>query len=465
MNDQTMETSKPQLKKPVTKKVRTTLLIGMVAILCLGASGTFWLVSRIIFNNASNTFQGGGADPDAQQNSGENFLLQENLVELSPWDGSEQVNMLVMGLDYRDWSAGDGPSRTDTMIVLTMDPLNKTAGMLSIPRDLWVPIPGFESGRINTAYFLGEANNLPGGGPALAVATVEQLLGVPIHYYAQIDFFTFEKFIDEIGGIVIYVKEPITLWPIGKPKVTLQPDAYRVGGDLALAYARTRYTEKGDFDRSQRQQEVILAIRRQIVRYDMVPTLISKAPAIYSDFSAGIQTNLTLDEIFKLAVTAQQIDVEDIQRGAISTGEVSFGESDTGASILIPHPEAIRELRDQIFTGSGLLSPLSGGTAQERMQAESARLMILNGTMTEGLAARTQEYLQSQGANVVEVSGIELNYNSVIIDNTSNPGTVSYLVDLLRIPPENIYFEYDPTSAVDVIVKLGTDWADNNPMP
>ena len=464
MNDQTMKTSKPKLPKPSTKRMRVILLIGMATMSCLAAAGAFWLASRIVGSSAIQAFQD-IIDPEAQGESGDLFMPQENLVELSPWDGVGQVNMLVMGLDYRDWSAGEGPSRTDTMIVLTMDPLNKTAGMLSIPRDLWVPIPGFESGRINTAYFLGEANNLPGGGPALAVATVEQLLGVPIHYYAQIDFFTFEKFIDEIGGIVIYVKEPITLWPIGKPKVTLQPDAYRVGGDLALAYARTRYTEKGDFDRSQRQQEVILAIRRQIVRYDMVPTLISKAPAIYSDFSAGIQTNLTLDEIFKLAVTAQQIDVEDIQRGAISTGEVSFGESDTGASILIPHPEAIRELRDQIFTGSGLLSPLSGGTAQERMQAESARLMILNGTMTEGLAARTQEYLQSQGANVVEVSGIELNYNSVIIDNTSNPGTVSYLVDLLRIPPENIYFEYDPTSAVDVIVKLGTDWADNNPMP
>ena len=99
------------------------------------------------------------------------------------------------------------------------------------------------------------------------------------------------------------------------------------------------------------------------------------------------------------------------------------------------------------------------------MQAENAGLMLLNGTMTEGLAASTQEYLQLQGANVVEISGTELNNNSVIIDYTSNPGTVSYLVELLRIPPGNIYFEYDPGSAVDVIVKLGTDWADNNPMP
>jgi len=448
----------------MTTRIRLMLLIGMLTISCLGAAGAFWLTSRIMGGNVVDMFQG-NSDSQTLPEGGDIFLSQENLVELSSWDGAGQVNMLVMGLDYRDWSAGEGPSRTDTMIVLTMDPLKKTAGMLSIPRDLWVPIPGFDYARINTAYFQGEANNLPGGGPSLAVATVEQLLGIPIHYFAQIDFFAFEKFIDEIGGIVIYVKEPITLYPIGKPKVTLQPDAYRVGGDLALAYARTRYTANGDFDRSQRQQEVILAIRRQVVRFDMLPTLVSRAPALYGDFSSGVQTNMTLDEILKLAVIAQQIDVENIQRGAISVNQVSFGESDAGASILIPHPEAIRELRDQIFTGSGLVRPLVEGGAQDRMRAENARLMLLNGTLTEGLAARTQEYLQSQGVNVTEISGTELNYNSVIIDYTSNPGTVSYLVELLGIPPENIYFEYDPVSAVDVVVKLGTDWADNNPLP
>ena len=75
-----------------------------------------------------------------------------------PWDGASRVTLLVMGLDYRDWLAGEGPPRTDSMILLTLDPLNRTAGMLSIPRDLWVTIPGgFDNNRINTAYSLGEA--------------------------------------------------------------------------------------------------------------------------------------------------------------------------------------------------------------------------------------------------------------------------------------------------------------------
>ena len=80
----------------------------------------------------------------------------ENLKLPDPWDGKSRVNLLLMGLDYRDWQAGDIP-RTDTMILFTLDPIHNTAGMISIPRDLWVPIPGFEYDKINTAYFLGEA--------------------------------------------------------------------------------------------------------------------------------------------------------------------------------------------------------------------------------------------------------------------------------------------------------------------
>jgi anionic cell wall polymer biosynthesis LytR-Cps2A-Psr (LCP) family protein len=110
------------------------------------------------------------------------------------------LSLLVMGLDYRDWSSGEGPPRTDTMILFTIDPVNLKAGMISIPRDLWVNIPGFDYGRINTAYMLAEGNNLPGGGPQLAADTVEAFLGVPVDYYAQIDFSAFIRFIDEIGG-------------------------------------------------------------------------------------------------------------------------------------------------------------------------------------------------------------------------------------------------------------------------
>ncbi len=123
------------------------------------------------------------------------------------WEGKERVNILVMGIDARPGE--EGPWRTDTMMVLTVDPLTLSAGMLSIPRDLWVPIPGYGEGRINTANYLGDAYDYPGGGPALAARTVQYNLGVPIHHYVRVDFSAFVHLVDLIGGIDIYVPEEI----------------------------------------------------------------------------------------------------------------------------------------------------------------------------------------------------------------------------------------------------------------
>ncbi|MCJ7530317.1 MAG: LCP family protein, partial [Anaerolineales bacterium] len=216
-----------------------------------------------------------------------------------PWNGATRVNVLVMGLDYRDWSTGQGPSRSDTMILFTVDPMSKSAGMLSIPRDLWVNIPGFKYGKINTAYQLGEAYKLPGGGPGLAIKTVEGFLGVPIQYYSQIDFSAFVKFVDLIGGVRLNIIEPIKIDIIGAdnkdiPVKKLQPGWQRLPGIWALGYARARNTPGGDLDRAKRQQEVILSIRNRILQYDMLPMLFTKAPDIYNTISAGIHTNMSL---------------------------------------------------------------------------------------------------------------------------------------------------------------------------
>ena len=116
---------------------------------------------------------------------------------------------------------------------------------------------------------------------------MEELLGVPIDYYAQIDFGAFVRFIDEIGGVKVDVREEdrrSTRWAITTPR-PLTPGMQTLNGELALAYARARKTEGGDFDRAQRQQEVIMAIRDRILSADMLPTLISKAPVLYQELS------------------------------------------------------------------------------------------------------------------------------------------------------------------------------------
>lgn len=287
-----------------------------------------------------------GAEPDVEPTP--------TLVPLdptpNPWDGSSRVTILLMGLDFRDWQRDAGAPRSDTMMVVTIDPLTRTAGMVSVPRDLWIEIPGYDHGRINTAYSLGERYRLPGGGPGLAVKAVESVLGVPINYYAVVEFSTFERLIDEIGGIDVLVKQRIKISPIGRTSFWLDPKAHHLDGAEALAYARVRKNAGGDFGRAERQQQVAFAVLDKVTGFDMVPTLIRKAPRLYQEISSGIRTNMTLQEMVSLGYLALQIPKEEIRQGVIAPPDmVGFYTTETGAQVLRPVPEAIREMRDRIF--------------------------------------------------------------------------------------------------------------------
>lgn len=385
------------------------------------------------------------------------------VATLTPWDGAGRVTVLLLGLDYRDWAANEPASRSDTMILLTLDPQTKTAGILSIPRDMWVAIPGFKHGKINTAYYLGDAYKMPGGGPALAVKTVESFLGVPINYYAQIDFGAFVRFIDEIGGVKINVPSDITVDLLGtgsKTKKKLKAGIQILPGEWALAYARNRYTENGDFDRARRQQQVIMAIRDRVLSLNMLPVLIQKGPTLYNEIASGIRTNLTLDQLIKLALLAKDVPEQNIQRGIIDKSNVFFGNSPDGLSILIPIPDDIHNLRDQIFATSGSISPQVPGNPAEQMKAEAARIAIYNGSGDSSLGTRTADYLTKQGANIVSVANADQAYTSTtIIDHTGNPYALKYLVELMGIANGKITIKFDPNSQADIELYLGNDWA------
>ena len=275
----------PWIRRPSFVGILLTLIVGLAGLLAfLSVRGlTLALANSLGPSAPSITPEVNAQGTPLAPQGGLEGAPQPIAPSTAPWDGAGRVTVLLLGLDYRDWSADEGPSRSDTMILLTLDPLSKTAGMLSIPRDLWVQIPGFKHGKINTAYYLGDAYQLPGGGPALAIKTVEQFLGVPINYYAQIDFGAFVRFIDEIGGVKLEITEPITIDLLGSGLETrkkLKPGIQVLPGEWALAYARARYTEGGDFDRASRQQQVILAIRERILDFNYLPTLITKAPTL-----------------------------------------------------------------------------------------------------------------------------------------------------------------------------------------
>lgn len=382
------------------------------------------------------------------------------------WDGNERVTILLMGLDYRDWERGEGPSRTDSMMLVTLDPLTHTAGMLSVPRDLWVEIPGYGHGRVNTAYFLGEQDRLPGGGPELAVKTVEKFMGVPIQYYVQIDFGAFVKMVDEIGGVELTVYEEIYIDPIGKDNtVLLQPGNYRFDGELTLAYARVRYTEGGDFDRATRQQQVAMAIRDQVLELSNLPGLLASIPALYQDLTEGIRTNLAVDQMVALGMLALQVSPDSVARAVIAPPEMVTFETviyaGEEAKVLKPVPDKIRLLRDEVFTATGAIGPsIQAETPREAAELEGSNLAVLNGAGEEGLAGRYADALTELGFNVTLIANADrLDYPTTrIVDYTGNPYTVQYLVDLMDLTQSQVLFQTLPGNEVDVALVIGYDW-------
>jgi polyisoprenyl-teichoic acid--peptidoglycan teichoic acid transferase len=342
------------------------LLLGVgFALAILATTALLFMVSRDLASSYTGTglnpfSPSGNSGPIATPGPGETPLPPLPQITPHPWNGSSRVTVLVMGLDYRDWLAGEGAPRSDTMILLSVDPITRTAAMLSIPRDLWVQIPGFDFNRINTAYMLGEAYRMPGGGPALAVRTVENFIGVPIQYFAVIDFHTFEKMIDEIGGIDVLVTERIKIAPIGRDAHWLDPKAYHLDGPDALAYARIRKAAGDDFGRATRQQQVIMAILDRVIGLNMVPTLLAKAPTLYQQLASGVRTNMSPDDIVSLAWLAVQIPRPNIKSGVIEPPKmVGFYTRPDGAKVLSGVPDEIRRMRDELFVATSGFGPSS----------------------------------------------------------------------------------------------------------
>ncbi len=487
-----MDRATPQFVRRRRNVDRTTLIIIIVfAVLALATAVVAFIWARSFFASWSMTgLDGSGPVLSSSGNTGQNgqivvpegsanqaFQPSDSAPAPQPWDGKTRVSILLMGLDYRDCETEAGfqecdtntASRTDSMMLVSIDPISKTAGMLSIPRDLWVYIPGFDYAKINTAYFLGEVYKMPEGGPGLAMDTVEQVLGVPVQYYAQVDFNAFVRIIDELGGVKIRPQERIRIDPIGPDNsFYLEPGVYVVDGATALAYARNRYTEGGDFDRANRQQEVILSVRDRVLQFNMLPTLIAKAPALYREVQQGVRTNLTLQQIVQLALLAQEIGTENIKRGVIGPPQyVTFSEAPDGQAIEIPVTDQIRLLRDEIFASGPAAGPAAvSGDLNELVRQENARVVVKNGTTTEGLASRTANYLREQGLNIVgEANADQVYTSSTIIDYTGKPYTIRFLAEMLKVENARVLNRYDPNAQVDIEVILGTTFADSNELP
>lgn len=382
---------------------------------------------------------------------------------LPTWSGTDRVTVLVLGVDER--SQETGPWRTDTLMLLTLDPLSRQAGVLSIPRDLWVPIPGYNDGRINTAHFLGDLYDYPGGGPALAAETVEYNLGVPINYTVRLNFHAFVTLVDQIGGIDVYVEERIDdpLYPdyhYGYDPLVIEAGWHHFDGEMALKYARTRHASS-DFDRARRQQQVLAAILERVTSYELFPELARNAPQIYDTLASSVVTDMALDQMLALGNLALDVDQEAIRYGVIDHTCTQPWITPDGAQVLVPLRDRLRTVRDYVFQATPT------ATAAEATEVvvptptpEAAKVAVLNGTPTTGLAGTTADILREQGLDVVHIGNADRQdyATTVVVMNHDKPVTLNAVLTHLRLEQTAVVQGQDPGSAHDIVIVLGRDF-------
>ncbi len=250
----------------------------------------------------------------------------------------ETVNIIILGSDQRPYEYGH---RTDTMMLLSLDPKAGTAKLLSFPRDLYVFIPGWRMDRINTAD--------PNGGPERVAQTILYNFGLEVHHWVRVNFWGFTQAVDTLGGINVQVGAGLRdecggiQWNYGQAN-------YHMDGFTALCYVRMRHVT-GDFDRMRRQQEVVLAIFNRVLSLDGI----SRAPELYTQFRRHVETDLEIDEILPLLPLAARLSTDPSQIARLEVGP-SMGSlwrvPYSGASVILPDWDAIETMLHEQFEAS-----------------------------------------------------------------------------------------------------------------
>jgi LCP family protein required for cell wall assembly len=261
---------------------------------------------------------------------------------LPPLPGT--LNIILLGSDRRP---GEADWRTDTMIVVMIDPQARRVGAISIPRDIWVNIPGHDPNRVNA---LDEF-----GGPALVKRVVGSTLGIPIDYYVRVDFDGMVKAIDDIGGITVDVQcsleedYPDPTAPGGVRRLKVSPGRVRMTGQMALDFSRSRLSTSV-LDRMRRQNRVLLGVREKLLSPDVFPRI----PQLWSITSKLVETDLPVSRIVPLAQLASQLSLSSAHGLLLDYPFVTQTYSPQGWWILLPDLTAIRTAVRNIFTGATL---------------------------------------------------------------------------------------------------------------
>ena len=274
-------------------------------------------------------------------------------MEVRSWSGDSRYSIIVGGLDRRPGDDKSLTYLTDTLMLVSINPAENSVGVLSIPRDLWVEVPGEEERhRINRANLIGEIRNPGGGGPFLLQQTVSLNLGMRVHNYLLMDFQALIDIVDALDGIDITINYTINddRFPdmnYGYDPFYLPAGTHHLDGYDALRFARTRHGNN-DVLRAQRQQEVLYAIRDRILGMDFVQ-LLFKVPAILQTLSDNIYTGLSYQEIIELAIFAKDINFDDISMGVINFDYLEEFVTEDQQQVLIPRQGLLGGLLRKTF--------------------------------------------------------------------------------------------------------------------
>ncbi len=352
-------------------------------------------------------------------------------------ESEDRVNILLLGIGGE---GHDGPELTDTIILLSYKPSTREIAMLSIPRDMVVEIPGYGWRKVNAVNAYAEANQ-PGSGGEKTAALLSQILGVPINYYVRIDFAGFEKVVDEVGGVLVYVDRPFTDSSYPAPRdlyqiVSFKSGWQRMDGERALVYARSRHGNNGegsDFARSARQQKIMLALKEELLSTGTLANP-GRLSNIYQIAATHVQTNFQIWELLHAASLAEKARTDAIihknldpeSSGALVPSNVN------GAYMLVPpsgNYNQIQKIAQDIFSAAP--TPLDPGANPNVKAARLVGLEIQNGTALTGFGAKVADALKNQGFKIGYVGNAKSkSYDRSVIYDLSGG---KYEEELLRL--------------------------------
>jgi LCP family protein required for cell wall assembly len=389
-------------------------------------------------------------------------------VSIPPWDGKTRLNILLVGADQRP---AENTFNTDTLIVVSIDPITKQVAMFSLPRDTAnVPIPPGPARQVFGSAYANKINSYwtnvrlrsdlyPGTSKTRGFNGLKSLLGylydLDIKYFVEVNFDGFKQIVDLMGGVTINVQVPVSddRYPsdFGRlARVYIPSGIQHMDGAAALRYARSRHGSN-DFDRGQRQQRVLLSLREQADPQALIPRL----PQLIDALSSAISTDIPADQLAPLLGLASQIDTKNI-RSYVFAPPLYGTQTGPSAPIYFINPNVarIRAAVRNAFTANPADEVLRQTLAQE-----GAGVWVLNGTSDTGRGTRVAGYLDYQGLAAsaprqVPAGAIPANTGIVVYNGAeaSLPNTIAYLEKVFGV---KVTLKTDPAIKTDVIVTIG----------